>query len=181
MSEAGWVRNLLMDCSPPLRLVPSSSLPLCFSSSKFTLGRYIYPPSLSARILPTLFRTDSTHPSVLLFLFLSPFLLLSLSLSVPSYRRPTRNTPSRLLFFVFSLLSFFLRVARRIGRYTANRFSVLVYRVLKNYMYKLRIEGWEEEWSFRKCAHGRTSLSVLSDWRRDRFFHPGIIVFIEHE
>lgn len=44
MSEAGWVRNLLMDCSPPLRLAPSSALPLCFSSSKFTLGRYISPP-----------------------------------------------------------------------------------------------------------------------------------------
>lgn len=134
MSEAGWLRNLLMDCSPPLRLVPSSTLPLSVSPrpNSPSAGIHHRPLVLSPRV--------SSQPSFVRTRLIPPSLSLSPSLSFAlcsSYRRPTRNTPSRLLFFVFSLRSFFLRVARGIGRYTANRFSVLVHRVLKNYTYKL--------------------------------------------
>lgn len=134
MSEAGWVRNLLMDCSPPLplspfppsRLVPTSSLPLCFSSSKFTLGQYASPRPLN----PLSKGLDSS------------LFFLSLSLALAELLATYAHTPSRLLFFVLLLPSFFfLRVARRIWsiHQTVDRLvrSRGVHRVLENYVYKL--------------------------------------------
>lgn len=79
MSEAGWVRNLLMDSRPlPLRV---SFPPLC----SLSVSPRPNSPSASThpRALSTLLRTASTRPSVSfsLFLFcLSVCLSLSLSL-----------------------------------------------------------------------------------------------------